>query len=49
MAITVWDGAGVRADIFKDLRNTSINKDLSNDPNFDLIHLAGQYLEKFFF
>jgi hypothetical protein len=26
------------------LRNTSFNKDLSNEPNFGLIHLAGQYL-----
>jgi hypothetical protein len=27
------------------LRETSINKDLSNEPNFGLIHLAGQYLQ----
>ena len=25
-------------------RDASINKDLSNEPNFDRIHLAGQYL-----
>ncbi len=25
-------------------RNTSFNKDLSNEPNFNRIHLAGQYL-----
>jgi hypothetical protein len=28
----------------KILRDTSFNKDLSNEPNFGLIHLAGQYL-----
>jgi hypothetical protein len=28
----------------KNLRETSINKDLPNEPNFGLIHLAGQYL-----
>jgi hypothetical protein len=26
------------------LRDTSFNKDLSNEPNFGRIHLAGQYL-----
>ncbi len=25
-------------------RDASFNKDLSNEPNFDRIHLAGQYL-----
>ncbi len=28
----------------KSLRDASFNKDLSNEPNFDQIHLAGQYL-----
>ncbi len=28
----------------KNLRDTSFNKDLSNKPNFVLIHLAGQHL-----
>ncbi len=28
----------------KTSRDTSLNKDLSNEPNFDRIHLAGQYL-----
>jgi hypothetical protein len=28
----------------KSLRDTSFNKDLSNEPNFGRIHLAGQYL-----
>jgi hypothetical protein len=28
----------------KTRRHTSFYKDLSNEPNFDLIHLAGQYL-----
>jgi hypothetical protein len=28
----------------KTSRDTSFNKDLSNEPNFDRIHLAGQYL-----
>jgi hypothetical protein len=28
----------------KTCRDTSFNKDLSNEPNFDRIHLAGQYL-----
>jgi hypothetical protein len=28
----------------KDHRDTSFNKDLSNEPTFGLIHLAGQYL-----
>ncbi len=27
----------------KNLRDTSFNKDLSNEPNFGRIHLAGQY------
>ncbi len=35
---------GGRADFAKKLRNASFNKDLSNEPNFDRIHLAGQYL-----
>ncbi len=32
------------ADFSKNLRDTSFYKDLSNEPNFGLIHLAGQYL-----
>ena len=28
----------------KNLRDTAFNKDLSNEPNFGRIHLAGQYL-----
>jgi hypothetical protein len=28
----------------KTRRDTSFNKDLLNEPNFDQIHLAGQYL-----
>jgi hypothetical protein len=28
----------------KSLRDTSLNKDLSNEPTFGLIHLTGQYL-----
>ncbi len=28
----------------KNLRDTSFNKDLSNEPAFGRIHLAGQYL-----
>ncbi len=28
----------------KSLRDTSFNKDLSNEPTFGQIHLAGQYL-----
>ncbi len=28
----------------KSRRDVSFNKDLSNEPNFDRIHLAGQYL-----
>jgi hypothetical protein len=38
---------GGRADFSKNrLRacDTSFNKDLSNEPNFDRVHLAGQYL-----
>ncbi len=30
--------------LLKDRRNDSFNKDLSNEPNFRRIHLAGQYL-----
>ncbi len=29
----------------KNLRDTPFNKDLSNEPNWGLIHLAGQYLQ----
>ncbi len=29
--------------LLKILRDTSLNKNLSNEPNFGLIHLAGQY------
>ncbi len=32
------------ADFSKNLCDTSFYKDLSNEPNFGLIHLAGQYL-----
>jgi hypothetical protein len=28
----------------KSLHDTSFNKDISNEPNFGRIHLAGQYL-----
>ncbi len=31
----------------KNLSKTSFNKDLSNVPNFSLIHLAGQYTFKY--
>ncbi len=33
-----------RADFSKICRDASFNKDLSNEPDFDRIHLAGQYL-----
>ncbi len=35
---------GVHKDFFIILRDTSFNKDLSNEPNFGLIHLAGQFI-----
>jgi hypothetical protein len=35
---------GDRRTFLNHLRETSINNDLSNEPNFGLIHLAGQYL-----
>ncbi len=35
---------GGRANFLKNLCNTSFNKDLSNEPTFGLIHIAGQYL-----
>jgi hypothetical protein len=35
---------GDRRIFLKTCRNASFNKDLSNEPNFDGIHLAGQYL-----
>ncbi len=35
---------GNRRIFLKSLRDASFNKDLSNEPNFDRIHLAGQYL-----
>jgi hypothetical protein len=36
---------GGRVDFYKkNLRDTFFNKDISNEPNFGLIHLAGQYL-----
>ncbi len=35
---------GGHADFLKSLRDASFNKDLSNDPTFGHIHLAGQYL-----
>jgi hypothetical protein len=31
----------------KSLHDASFNKDLSNEPNFDRIHIAGQYLYLF--
>jgi hypothetical protein len=34
----------LRNDVKKTGRDASFNKDLSNEPNFDRIHLAGQYL-----
>jgi hypothetical protein len=37
-----YDGDG--RIFLKNLRQTSSNKDLSNEPNFGLIHLVGQYL-----
>ncbi len=36
----MWDG-GI---FLKRRRDASFNKDLSNETNFDRIHLAGQYL-----
>ncbi len=44
-----WIFKGLSHDVgrgifLKNLRNTSINKDLSKEHNFSLIHLAGQYL-----
>ncbi len=30
--------------LLKSLRDASFNKDLSNEPTFGQIHLAGQYL-----
>jgi hypothetical protein len=30
----------------KTRRDASFNKELSNEPNFDRIHLAGQYLQE---
>ncbi len=35
---------GVRADFLKNLRASLFNDDLSNEPDVDRIHLAGQYL-----
>jgi hypothetical protein len=35
---------GGQADFSKNLRDTSFYKDLSNESNFGLINLAGQYL-----
>jgi hypothetical protein len=37
---------GDRRIFIKTRRNTSFYKDLSNEPNFDRIHLAGQYLSE---
>ncbi len=42
-----WKGShsmGDRRIFLKTCRDASFNKDLSNEPNFDRIHLAGQYL-----
>jgi hypothetical protein len=39
------DPAKIRLKILCD---TSFNKDISNEPNFSLIHLAGQYLLNLF-
>ncbi len=35
---------GDRRIFIKTGHDASVNKDLSNEPNFDRIHLAGQYL-----
>ncbi len=35
---------GDRQIFLKTCHDASFNKDLSNEPNFDGIHLAGQYL-----
>jgi hypothetical protein len=35
---------GVRVDFSKKPRDTSYNKDISNEPTLGRIHLAGQYL-----
>ena len=35
---------GDRRIFLKSLRDTSFNKDLSNEPTFGRIHLTGQYL-----
>ena len=35
---------GGRADFLKNLLDTTFNKDLSNEPNFGRIQIAGQYL-----
>ncbi len=35
---------GGRRIFLKTRRGASFNKDLLNEPNFDRIHLAGQYL-----
>jgi hypothetical protein len=36
---------GGRADFSNNLGTSPFNKYLSNEPNFDRIHLAGQYLQ----
>jgi hypothetical protein len=35
---------GIREEFSKNLRASLFNEDLSNEPNFGRIHLAGQYL-----
>ncbi len=37
-------GGGWAVDFFKNLSRSLVNEDLSNEPNFGRIHLAGQYL-----
>ncbi len=37
---------GGRADFLKTYRASLFNEDLSNEPNFGRIHLAGQYLKE---
>ncbi len=36
---------GGRRIFIKNIRDTTFNKDLSNEPNFCQIHLSGQYLK----
>ncbi len=53
LPVTVGDGFnfkglsldGVRADFSENLHASLFNDDISNEPNFGRIHLAGQYLK----